>query len=184
MHHPYSRSCRSRSAIVAVLLLVWTASSACAQNYSFDARRIALGGAGGTPNLASKMVERQRRYRSIVIPVGLVKLLSDVRVFFPTRDDFDFSRAVEYAYSPLHQVFGRREDMTAKSFFRDIVRAQLEPDLNAYRGFNIDPSINRRRSCPGELGQDVHAALGRPELSGDLRRRGSVSRLTRVCGIR
>ena len=141
MHHPYSRTCRSRSAVVAVLLVVWTASSASAQNYSFDARRIALGGAGGTPNIASKLVERQRRYRSILIPVGLVKLLSDVRVFFPNRDDFDFSRAVEYAYSPLHQVFGRREDMTAKSFFRDLVRAQLEPDLNSYSGFNIDPSV-------------------------------------------
>ena len=120
---------------------MWTASSASAQNYSFDARRIALGGAGGTPNLASKMVERQRRYRSILIPVGLVRLLSNIRVFYPNREDFDFSRAVEYAYSPLHQVFGRREDMTAKSFFRDIVRAQLEPDLNAYSGFSIDPSI-------------------------------------------
>ena len=83
-------------AFIAVLLLVWTASSASAQNYTFDARRVALGGVGGTPNLASKLVERQRRYRSIMIPVGLVKMLSDVRVFFPTRDDFDFSRAVEY----------------------------------------------------------------------------------------
>ncbi len=141
MDHPYSRTCRSRSAFVAVLLLLCTASSAFAQNYTFDARRIALGGAGGTPNIASKLVERQRRYRSIMIPVGLVKLLSDVRVFFPNREDFDFSRAVEYAYSPLHHVFGRREDITPKTFFRDLLRAQLEPDLNAYRGFNIDPSI-------------------------------------------
>jgi len=132
---------RWRGGFVAILLLTSFASSAFAQNYSFDARRIALGGAGGTPNIASKLVERQRRYRSILIPVGLVKLLSDVRVFFPNRDDFDFSRAVEYAYSPLHQVFGRREDMTAKSFFRDLVRAQLEPDLNSYSGFNIDPSV-------------------------------------------
>ena len=132
----YSRACRLRVAFVAVLLLVWTASSASAQNYSFDARRVALGGVGGTPNLASKLVERQRRYRSILIPVGLVKVLSDVRVFFPNRDDFDFSRAVEFAYSPLHHVFGRREDITVRTFFRDIVRAQLEPDLNAYRGFD------------------------------------------------
>ena len=142
MNHPSSRTSRSRGVIVAVLLLGWTASSASGQNYSFDARRIALGGVGGTPNLASKLVERQRRYKSIVIPVGLVRVLKNIRVFYPNRDDFDFSRAVEFAYSPLHFVFGRREDQTVRTFFRDIVRAQLEPDLNEYRGFEIEPSVS------------------------------------------
>ena len=70
-----------------------------------------------------------------------MKVLSNIRVFYPNREDFDFSRAVEFAYSPLHHVFGRGEDITGRTFFRDIVRAQLEPDLNAYRGFEIDPSI-------------------------------------------
>jgi len=134
---PHSRTFRSRHAIVTVLLLVCTASAASGQNYSFDARRIALGGAGGTPNVASKLVERQRRYKSILIPVGLVKLLSDVRVFFPNREDFDFSRAVQYSASPLHFVFGRREDITARSLFRDIVHASLQPDLNSYSGFAL-----------------------------------------------
>ena len=140
--NPSSRASRSRVALVAVLLLVWTASSASAQNYSFDARRIALGGVGGTPNLASKLVERQRRYKSILIPVGLVKVLTNLRVFYPNREDFDFSRAVEFSYSPLHHVFGRSDDITARMFFRDIVHAQLEPDLNAYRGFDMEPSVS------------------------------------------
>jgi hypothetical protein len=109
------------------------ASSAFAQNYSFDARRIALGGAGGTPNVASKLVEQQRRYKSVLIPVGVVKMLSNVRVFYPNREDFDFSRAVEYASSPFHFVYGRSEDITAGSFFRDLVHAQLNSDLNTYR---------------------------------------------------
>jgi hypothetical protein len=141
MNRPYPRTCRSGGAFVAVLLLVWTSSSASAQNYSFDARRIALGGVGGTPNLASKLVERQRRYKSTLIPVGLVRVLKNVRVFFPNREDFDFSRAVEFAYSPLHHVFGRSEDITPRTFFRDIVDARLESDLNAYRGFEIEPSV-------------------------------------------
>lgn len=118
-------------------LLVCPASPVHAQNYSFDARRIALGGAGGTPNVASKLVEQERRYKSILIPVGLVKMLTDVRVFYPNREDFDFSRAVEYANSPLHFVFGRKKDMTARSMFRDILHAQLQPDLNAYSGFQL-----------------------------------------------
>jgi hypothetical protein len=141
MNHPYSRICRSQGVFVAVLLLAWTASSASAQNYSFDARRIALGGVGGTPNLASKLVERQRRYRSILIPVGLIKVLSNLRVFYPNREDFDLSRAVEFSYSPLHHVFGRRDDITGRTLFRDIVHAQLQPDLNEYRGFDIEPSV-------------------------------------------
>jgi hypothetical protein len=126
-----------RSTFITGLLLTALASSAYAQNYSFDARRIALGGAGGTPNVASKLVERQRRYKSILIPVGLVKVLSDVRVFYPNREDFDLSRAVEFSASPLHFVFGRSEDTTARSFFRDILHATVQSDPNAYSGFQL-----------------------------------------------
>jgi hypothetical protein len=130
------------STVFAALVLISTASPALAQNYSFDARRIALGGAGGTPNVASKLVERQRRYKSVLIPVGLVKVLSDVRVFYPNREDFDFSRAVEFSSSPFHFVFGRSEDITAGSFFRDMVKAQLKPDLNEYSdGGGFDPPL-------------------------------------------
>ena len=126
-----------RVSVVALLLLTASVPSASAQNYSFDARRIALGGAGGTPNPASKLAEQQRRYKSILIPVGLVRVLSDLRVFYPNREDFDFSRAVEFATSPLHFVFGRKEDITARSFFRDILNASLQSDPNAYSGFEL-----------------------------------------------
>ena len=131
------RSRHRWSAVLSALLVLSVASSAFAQNYSFDARRIALGGAGGTPNIASKLVERQRRYKSVLIPVGLVKVLSDIRVFYPNREDFDFSRAVEFAASPIHFVFGRDEDITARSLFRDILNAQLQSDPNAYSGFEL-----------------------------------------------
>ena len=124
-----------------MLLLASTASSASAQNYSFDARRIALGGAGGTPNIATKLVERQRRYRSILIPVGLVKMISDYRVFFPNLKDFDFSRAVQIGSRPLHHTFGG-DDIRGFGLFQDIVDARVNPDLNAYRnsGFDISRS--------------------------------------------
>jgi hypothetical protein len=124
----------------ALLLLAAAAPSASAQNYSFDARRIALGGAGGTPNVASKLVERQRPYRSILIPVGLIRVLSDVRVFFPNREDFDLSRAVQYADEPFHHVFGRQKDTNRRRFFRDLVEARVSPDLNDYRGWDVAAS--------------------------------------------
>jgi hypothetical protein len=91
--------------------------------------------------VASKLVERQRRYKSVLIPVGLVKVLSNVRVFYPNREDFDFSRAVEFGTSPLHFVFGRSEDITARSFFRDMINAQLQSDLNAYRDGGFDTPL-------------------------------------------
>jgi hypothetical protein len=91
--------------------------------------------------VASKLVERQRRYKSILIPVGLVKVLSNVRVFYPNREDFDFSRAVEFGTSPLHLVLGRADDITFGSFFRDMIHAQLQPDLNAYREDSFEPPL-------------------------------------------
>src|SRR5262245_12243005 len=132
---------RSCGTSVTGFLLTLAASSVSAQDYSFDARRIALGGAGGTPNVASKLVEQERRYKSILIPVGLVKVLSDVRVFYPNREDFDFSRVVEFSASPLHFVFGRSDDITFGSFFRDMIQARLQRDLNAYRGDGFEPPL-------------------------------------------
>jgi hypothetical protein len=64
-------------------------------------------------------------------------MLSDIHVFYPNREDFDFSRAVEFGTAPLHYVFGRSEDITAKSFFRDVVSASLNRDPNAYSGFKL-----------------------------------------------
>jgi hypothetical protein len=119
-----------------VLLVTSTASSAYAQNYSFDARRIALGGAGGTPNVASALVERRRRYKSFVIPLGLVRVLKNVSVFYPNREDFDFSSAVEFATRPFHYVLGRVEDHPGfRQLFADIRDAAIDSDLNAYAGF-------------------------------------------------
>ncbi len=91
--------------------------------------------------MASKLVERQRRYKSILIPVGLVKVLSDIRVFYPSREDFDLSRAIEFGTSPLHFVLGRSEDITAASFFRDMIQARLQSDLNAYREDGFDTPL-------------------------------------------
>jgi hypothetical protein len=67
--------------------------------------------------------------------------LSNVRVFYPNREDFDFTRVVEFSTSPFHFVFGRSDDITAVSLFRDIVHAQLQPDLNAYREDAFEPPL-------------------------------------------
>ena len=119
---------------------LWT-SPAAAQNWSFDARRVALGGIGSTENVASGMVEEQRRYRSIVLPLGLIPVLSDLDVFKPGGDRFDPVRAMEYAASPLHYTIGRNSTNAGSTFVADLVNAGISRDLNKYRGFTLPTSM-------------------------------------------
>jgi hypothetical protein len=132
-----------RQVSVGALLLLLTGVPAAAQNYSFDARRIALGGTGGTPNIASDVPDDRRGYTSIVIPLGLVRVLTNVRVFFPNHDEFDFGRAVEFATRPMHVTFGgqQRSERRGRSFASDVSRGGVNRDLNVYRGFAAADSI-------------------------------------------
>ena len=50
---------------------------AFAQNWNADARVIALGGDGGPQNLDTKMIDEQRDYQAIVLPIGLIQVFSD-----------------------------------------------------------------------------------------------------------
>lgn len=109
-----------------------------AQNWSFDARNIALGSVNGKDNLASRMVQEHRRYRSIVIPLGLFQVLSDFDRFDPESDEFDLVRTIEDAASPLHYQFGRHPDtVSGRELFSDIRNATLSRDLSDYRGFKL-----------------------------------------------
>ena len=113
-------------------------SSALAQNWSFDARSVALGAVSGKDNLASRMVEEHRRYRTIVIPLGLFQVLRDMDRFKPESEEFDFVRAIEYAASPLHYQFGRdQESESGRELFTDIRSATLSRDLSDYRGYKL-----------------------------------------------
>jgi hypothetical protein len=115
-----------------------SAGSAFAQGWSFDARTIALGDVSGKSNLASRMIEDQRQYRSIVIPLGLFQVLRNLDVFKPESDDFDLVRMIEYSASPLHLQFGRdQESVTGRNLFTDIRKATVSRDLSDYRGYEL-----------------------------------------------
>lgn len=126
---------RVRGSLITLVGLLLVAVPAAAQNWSFDARRIALGGVGDTENVASRLVEADRRYGTIVIPLGLFQVLRDFDVFNPDHDDFDPVRAMEYAASPLHFTFDRDAGPSGQRFVTDIVNARFNRDLNTYRGF-------------------------------------------------
>lgn len=117
------------------LALAAMATSAAAQHYSFDARSIALGGVGDARNVASGLVEQQRRYETVVLPFGLFQILGNLDVFDPDRDSFDPVRAMEYVASPIHYTWGRDQGGSGRALVNDIVNARLGLDLNAYRGF-------------------------------------------------
>jgi hypothetical protein len=126
-----------RVSLALMFCLSW-AGSALAQNWSFDARSIALGSVSGKDNLASRMVDEQREYRSIVIPLGLFQVLRNFDRFKPESDDFDLVRVIEYSASPLHYQFGRdQESANERDLFTDIRRATVSRDLSDYRGYKL-----------------------------------------------
>ena len=56
-----------------------------AQSFSGDARKIGMGGIGYSENIATRMIEDERPYSSIVLPFGLIQAR--------TRSDRAASRA-------------------------------------------------------------------------------------------
>jgi len=131
-----------RRSVLSLALCAMFATPALAQNWSFDARKVALGSTGSGENLASKMIEDENEYRSIVLPFGLFQVFRDFDKLNPSKDNFDVIRTMEYAASPLHYTFGR-DAVTAgqvststglNNFVTDIRNATLSRDLNRYRG--------------------------------------------------
>ena len=124
-----------RCSAAVLLLSLLCVHDARAQNWSFDARKIGLGATGGSENLASKMVDDARQYKSIVLPLGLLQVIGDFDRLSPTSDDFDLVRTIEYAAAPLHYQLGRDYNDAAAQLVVDLRRGTLSRNLNAYRGF-------------------------------------------------
>ena len=133
---------RTLVAGIAVCTCLLHASSVLAQNWSFDARAVGLGGVGETGNVAVNMVNEQRPYRAIVLPFGLVQILPHMRTMNPAENDFDLVRTIEYAASPIHYIFGRDSSDTGQQFVTDIRNGELSRDLNSYRGVSLPGSVS------------------------------------------
>jgi len=122
-----------------LLIFLFTCGIASAQGLNGDARKIALGGIGSVDNLATRMIEDERQYSSIVIPLGLFQLLGDLDRFNPDKKDkFDPILGLEYAANPINFVFGRDPGGSRGKLVSDLINGDLSPnyrDLNNYRGF-------------------------------------------------
>jgi hypothetical protein len=127
---------RIRAAVTSVLAVLMTVATASAQDWSFDARNIAMGGVGATGNLSTKMIDEQRNYTSIVLPFGLIQVFKDVSIYNPDSRNFDPVRTIEYAASPVHYGLGRDQTNTGGALFvSDLRNATLSRDLTRYSGF-------------------------------------------------
>jgi hypothetical protein len=134
MTHPFQKLWLS----ICVLAVSFAAMGrrADAQNWSFDARLIALGNVAGSGNLAYDMIPPQRPYTVIPLPFGLVQVLKDFDIYNPDSPKFDPIRAVEYVASPIHYIIGRDDDTQAQRLFvSDLRNATLSRDLSRYQGF-------------------------------------------------
>jgi len=126
------------TAVAAGVCLLGAQGTAFAQNYSFDARKIALGGIGGDlDNVASTMIDEQRPYGSVVVPLGLIQLFSDFKHLNPANDEFDPVRTFEYAASPIHFVVKRGSGIAGDEFILDLVNGNISNDLRRYSGFSV-----------------------------------------------
>ena len=75
---PMSVSLRRSAVSVCLLVASLLPTEARAQNWSFDARAVGLGGVGSTSNVAVDMVDEQRPYRAIVLPFGLLQVIPNL----------------------------------------------------------------------------------------------------------
>ncbi len=125
-----------RLSLVVFLFSLISINAASAQNWSFDARKVGLGSPTGGENIASRMIEDASRYRTIVLPFGLIQVFRDFEKLNPSNDEFDLVRTIEYAAAPLHYTIGRdSSDSKADDFITDIGNSELSRDLNDYDGF-------------------------------------------------
>ena len=133
----------AKAAVVAALCLALPAPLT-AQHWTFDARRIALGGVG-SGNLAGELVAARRGYRTLVLPFGLLKTLGDLGAIRslgdPDDPNFDPVRALERLASPLHYSAGHPESPSLRAFVRDLANDELSRDLDAYREVHVADGI-------------------------------------------
>jgi len=128
---------------------------AAAQNFTGDARMVAMGGVGGHGNDALGLAGNSRSYHSIGVPIGLFQVLKNTNIFNPSNDEFNPLRAIELATSPLHYTFALDEDSPGEVLVRDLVNGKISRDLNSYRGFSPKPQVSSQGLISPTFGKTI-----------------------------
>lgn len=121
-------------ALAGVISVAAASATATAQTVSGDAREIGLGSVDYAAEIFGDSAGAPSSMR-FVLPFGLIQAASNWQKFKPSASAFDPSLALEYAAVPTHIVIGRNPSAPRSRFIADIRDANLNPDLNIYRGF-------------------------------------------------
>lgn len=147
--------------VLVVLSFIAGERSASAQNFTGDARKVAMGGGGGNANIALVMVAPAQQYVVIPLPIGLIQALGNRDAFNPTSDKFDPACAIESASNPLHYTIGRKScssDDPQQRFIRDLVNGEVSRDLSTYRGFQLPETLSAEGLASGGGGKTIKFA--------------------------
>ena len=142
--------------ILLTLILLLVVAPLAAQNFSMDARRIAMGGVGDKKNNAADFAGDARKYKSIVVPIGLFQILRNLKIFNPNDSEFDPIRAMQNLASPLHYTAGRNQGTAGQELVKALVNAKLNRDLNTYRGFKPQSTLTSRGLIAPTMGHAFH----------------------------
>src|SRR6185436_14972681 len=138
-----------------MLMLTLVVSPAHAQNFTGDARLVAMGGVGGHANDAMSLAGNARSYHSIGLPIGLFQVLKNTKIFIPDEKEFNPLRAIELATSHLHYTFALGENSPGEVLVRDLVNGKISRDLNSYRGFAPKPEVTSRGLISPTFGKTI-----------------------------
>ncbi len=144
-----------RNRFLLLLILFLACGSVLAQSYSGDARKIGMGGIGYSENITTNMIEAERPYGSVVIPLGIVQALQERNHFDPNDSSFDPVFVLDYAASPLHYTFGRNPGGSLGRFVEDLRQGDLSLNLNTYRGFAPTNNLNAEGLASPNWGKTV-----------------------------
>ena len=142
------------------------AGQASAQNWSFDARKVATRLAGRRREPRDTNDRGGERLPRVVLPFGLFQVFRDFDKLNPTNDQFDLIRTMEYAASPLHYTFGRdgtpghSGSSGLNNSSMDIRNAQLSRDLNSLPRVRARQPAACRRARGAELGKTIKIKRG------------------------
>ncbi len=132
---------RARIILLPLFILI-AFGLASAQSFNGDARKMAMGGTGYSENIASKMIEDQRPYTTITLPLGLIQMAQDKDRLDPrNKDIFDPVLTMEYAANPIHYTFGRDPGGLRSRLVNNIINGDLSRDLNSYRGIELGNNL-------------------------------------------
>ncbi len=144
-----------RNFCLALVSALCPVSSALAQNWSFDARSIALGNVSGGDNLASRMVDEQRQYAASSFRSGLFQVLREWIASSPNPMSSIWSGPSNTRRRRCTSSSGEtRSRSPGRNLFTDIRECDAQPRPQRLSRLQAGESAGRGRAGEPVVGRD------------------------------